>query len=49
MGKIKVVRNEGGSRIIAVTDIIPKEWKVVEASVEKTSDDFVVIKLDKVK
>lgn len=49
MSKFKVIRKEGGSRVLAVTDIIPKGWTVVETSVRKLTNSCVVVKIDKVK
>ena len=49
MGKINMIRQEGGSRVLAITKVIPLDWKVVELSVVKTTENFVTLKVTKVK
>ena len=49
MGKINMIRQEGGSRVLAVTKVIPLDWNVVEISVVKTTDSIVTLKVTKVK
>jgi len=48
MTKIFVVRREGGSRIVAITKIIPADWIIVEMSVVKTMDSTVTVEIKKV-
>lgn len=48
MGKINTVRREGGSRVVAI-DSIPKDWRYVEISTTKKSDDSLTIKINKVR
>lgn len=43
-----IIREQGGSRVIAVTKIIPKDWRVVEATITKQTKDAVTVKLNKV-
>ena len=49
MGKINVIRQSGGSRIMAVSKIIPADWQVVEVETVKTSKKCVTININKVK
>lgn len=54
MAKICVIRQEGGSRILAITKIIPLDWKVVEMEILKpvkldTSHESITVKIIRVK
>ena len=50
MGKIRIVRKEGGTRVISVTDIIPVDWLAVEATTKKTTKkNIIVVHIEKVK
>ena len=49
MGKINMIRQEGGSRVLAVSSVLPKGWLVVELSIIKQAKNFVTIKINKVK
>lgn len=49
MAKIKTIRREGGSRILAVTDIIPVDWIAVIVVKTKQSNNTVIVTLEKVK
>jgi len=49
MSKIYVVRKEGGSRIIAVTKIIPVDWNIITIQINKISKNAIVLKLARVK
>jgi len=49
MNKIKAIRKEGGSKILAVTDIIPEDWKFVETNIIKKSADCITIKIEKIR
>ena len=49
MRKIKMVRREGGSRIMAVSDVIPKSWEAVETEVTKESKTAITIIIKKVR
>ncbi len=49
MNKIKMVRSEGGSRVMSVTDIVPKDWVAVEAKITKQSKSSVTVIISKVK
>lgn len=48
MDKISVVRRVGGSRIIAITKLLPSHWQVVSVEVVKTDKDYVTLKVNKV-
>ena len=48
--KIRLVRREGGSsRVLTITDILPKEWVAVNATVIKASAKELTVKISKVK
>ena len=49
MSKINMVRREGGSRVLSVSRVLPKDWEAVTMSVMKKSSAFVVVKIEKVK
>ena len=49
MTKIKVIRREGGSRVVAVTDVFPGDWQAVTVIKSKQSDSKIVITFEKVK
>ena len=48
MSKITLIRAQGGSRVIAITKVIPKEWQVVKIKVIKELNSSVTLKIDKV-
>lgn len=48
MSNLKVIRKEGGSRVLTLTDILPKDWKYVEISKISEKPKSITIKLDKV-
>lgn len=48
MAKINTIRKEGGSRVLAVTNIVPSDFNIVNLSVIKTTKDAVTIKIEKV-
>jgi hypothetical protein len=49
MSKLIIIRNEGGSRVISITSVIPKDWQAIEITQTKKSNDSVTLKIDKVK
>lgn len=49
MGKINMIRKEGGSRILAVSNVIPKDWEVVELKVIKQTKKVITVNIEKVK
>lgn len=49
MTKIFVVRREGGSRVLSMTKVLPKDWLAVEISVIKKTDGCITMKIEKVK
>ena len=49
MGKINMVRQEGGSRVVSISKAIPKGWRAVEIEVVKASTKAVTVKFSKVK
>ena len=44
-----MVRREGGSRVLSVSKVIPKEWIAVEMVVIKATSDIITVKIEKVK
>lgn len=46
--KFTVIRKEGGSRVIAVTSFIPKEWSVINIIKVKEKDNVVTLNIEKV-
>ena len=46
--KVHVIRKEGGSRIVAVTKIIPTTWNIVSIVPINETKDSVTIRIDKV-
>ena len=49
MSKIKTIRREGGSRVLAVTDIIPKDWQFITVVKIKQKNSKITVILEKVK
>ena len=49
MAKIKIIRKEGGSRIISITDIIPLDWQIVEVISVKKNGNFIMLKIERVR
>ena len=49
MLKIKTIRQEGGSRVLAVTDFIPADWRVVTVVNIKRKDKLIIVTLERVK
>jgi len=49
MGDIFIVRKEGGSRVISITKVLPKEWKVIEIETTKKKEDYLTLKVKRVK
>lgn len=49
MGKINMIRKEGGSRVVSISSAIPESWRAVEIEVVKKVDSSVIIKFKKVK
>lgn len=43
------VRKEGGSRVLTVSSVLPRNWQLVEISVLKVLKSKVVIQIDKVR
>ena len=48
MGKLVTVRKEGGSRVLTVTDFIPKEWRYVEVISTTQKNGKVTLTISKV-
>ena len=48
-GKINVVRKEGGSRVLAMSKVLPPNWVVVEMGIVKSTPDTIIVKITKVK
>lgn len=49
MGKTMVVRKEGGSRVVTLTEMIPADWRLVEVIVIDKGYDTVTVKINKVR
>lgn len=49
MGKIHIIRKEGGSRVISITKILPIDWQAIEMDIVKQTKTYVTIKVLKVK
>ncbi len=50
MGKIKVIRKEGGSRIISITGLVPSDWEIITIDVVKTNTkDKITLEINKIK
>jgi len=41
----KLIQNQGGSRVIALTPLIPKTWKLVRLKLLGKGDNFVDIRI----
>lgn len=44
-----MVRQEGGSRVLSVSKVIPKDWIAVEMKISKITKDRIVLIIDKVR
>lgn len=49
MTKLNIIRKEGGSRVIAVSSVIPLSWIAVEMKVIKGNNKVIVVQFSKVK
>lgn len=49
MNRINTVRKEGGSRVIAVSKILPLDWTMVDITITKSTREAVYVKIEKVK
>ena len=49
MGKINLIRREGGSRVISITKAIPLDWQAVDIEVTKTTESIVILKINRIK
>ena len=49
MPKIKMIRKEGGSRVITLPKEFPQDWRAIEIIVIMVSSDKVALQFDKVK
>ncbi len=47
-GKLRVIRKEGGSRVLTITNEVPKEWHYVTVEVAKESQDSITLTILKV-
>ncbi len=47
-GKLRVIRKEGGSRVLTITNEVPKEWHYVTVEVTKESQDSITLTILKV-
>lgn len=48
MSKLYMIRKEGGSRVMTVSKIVPKEWLAVTATIVRKSNRSVTVKFEKV-
>ena len=46
--KFKLIRKEGGSRVLSVTEIVPSNWTAVKTRVTKKTKNAVYICIEKV-
>ena len=44
-----MVRKEGGSRVLSVSKVVPKNWTAVEMEVVKATKESIIVKINKVK
>ena len=49
MPKIKTIRREGGSRIIAITNVIPIGWQVVAVVKTKQKGNTITVTFERVR
>ena len=49
MSKIHMVRKEGGSRVISITNVIPLDWRAVELKLIKGTKTSITIKIERIK
>lgn len=42
------IRQEGGSRVISITKLLPNDWKLINCSIVKENEKEVIIKFVKV-
>ena len=49
MTKLNTIRREGGSRVLAVSRVIPAGWEAVELIVIKSTKDCITLKVERVK
>lgn len=49
MNKIKTIRQEGGSKVMTVTNILPKEWAIVEVVKKSIKGDKVTVTFERVR
>jgi len=49
MARIYMIRHEGGSRVLSISKVVPKEWLVVEMEVLKETRKSVIVKIYKVR
>lgn len=47
--KLILLRSEGGSKVLSVTQFVPVDWIAVDVSVIDSTDNSVTLKLVKVK
>ncbi len=47
-GKLRVIRKEGGSRVLTITNEVPKEWHYVTVEVYKEFQETIILKIIKV-
>jgi phenylpyruvate tautomerase PptA (4-oxalocrotonate tautomerase family) len=45
--KLKTIRKEGYSRVVAITDIVPGDWKFITMELTKKSKDKITVIITK--
>jgi hypothetical protein len=48
MGKLreyKLVQNQGGSKVLSLTPLLPKDWKLVRLKLLSKTDNFIDIRI----
>jgi len=49
MSKIYKIRKQGGSRIIAISSIIPDNWEIIEMKTGKKTKEAITVIISKVR
>lgn len=49
MAKVNMVRQEGGSRVLSMSKVIPVGWEAVVLSVVKATEKSVTVRINRVK
>ena len=49
MAKIKMIRREGGSRVVSLPKDFPNDWKAIEIVITKRSKGVMTLRFDRVR